>query len=184
LLQNEELLVMGLLLGVVLIVTHLYVLGTWLSSDTDTRKGMRGGLDNMGRFLGMYYWISILVSFAAPCLSFYIHVTYTSGVLIIIFYFCLFAPLIVLDLAFLKKKRELVFVSLIFVFLGYTSLMLYTIYWYPDGATAVNNPKLLWAMHIGNLSCVLHSLIFNMWIWQYGWWLYLNNLTVEALDLQ
>jgi hypothetical protein len=181
LLPNEHLLVMGLLVLAVLIGTHAYALGTWLCADTHTRKGMRGGLDPMGICLRMYYWISMLVSTAGPCLSFYIHVTYTSGVLIIIIFMCLLASLIVFNLAFLKKNLPRVFGSLCCVFLGYTSLMLYTLYRFPVGATTVNNPTLLWATHICNLACVLHSLIFDMWIWQYGWWHYLNLLTADVL---
>jgi hypothetical protein len=179
-LPNDTLLIINMLFFVLLLGFHSYVLGTWLHADTHTQQGMRGGLGQRNICLRIYYYISLLVSCAALCVSFYVHVTFTPGVFIIFVFAMCNIWVMVFDWALLKKDRPAVFFSLVFVLLAYLSLLTYTIYSHPVGDAAVNNDILLWGTHLCNTYCVVHVLIFDMWIWQCGWWEYLNLLTVNS----
>lgn len=178
--NNALLIIVSVLVGVVC-GGYAYVGSIWVVADRHTRLGMRGGLSHMGICSTICYYTSLLVSSVGVVLSIYLHVMFTPGVIVIVVFASFNVSVISRTAAFLKTNRPQVFMSTLFMFLGYTSLMLYTLYIHPVGDTVVNNNTLLWVTHLCNLGCVMHCLIFDIWIWQYGWWHYLNLLAIPTI---
>ena len=131
-----------------------------------------GGLGRSG-LIFQIWCLSFALSSVGICCSFYLHVFFSYGPIVILIFACFNVTLVIYNIALLERNTTVVFLCLSVVLGCYILLFAYTLYLYPVDDTLINNAALLYVTHICNGICVLHAFFLDLIIWQRGWWYYI-----------
>jgi hypothetical protein len=141
------------------------------------RNGIFGGLSR-NKLIFSTWCASFALSSVGICCSFYIHVFFSSGPNVIFIFAGLNIALVVYNSALLEQNTTMVFLCLVVILIYYVLLFVYTLYLFP-----VDGSVLLWATHVCNFICILHALFLDIFIWQSGWWQYIDRPDTECHPL-
>jgi hypothetical protein len=162
----------------------LFLHDAWLfrrvSAMTKTQQNcIFGGLGRSG-IVFQTWCVSFALSSVGLCCSFYVHVSFSTGALVVWIFAAFHAALIVYNIALLQKDTVSVFVCLSVVLLCYVYLFAYTLYLFPVDDPFIDNAALLYTTHICNFICILHAFVLDFCIWQMGWWTCIDQPESDA----
>jgi hypothetical protein len=149
----------------------------------EDKDGMFGGLGRKG-IVFQIWCTTFVLSSVGLCCSFYLHVFFSSGPLVILVFVLINTALAVFNEGFCAQNTTVVLLCLITIVMCYVSLFGYTLYHFPVYDTSIHNAALLWITHICNGICILHALFLDLLIWQRGWWQYLRKQLNNDNDIE
>jgi hypothetical protein len=119
-----------------------------------------------------FFYISYLMGGVGQCFSFYLYFTYREKTVEFLPILCCVVvncSLAVYLIALLRTQVLLIFGTMIINLVAYSLFFMLTLRSFP--VTAIAKDPFLWITHVGNAVCILHAIFFDLYLWQYGYWI-------------
>jgi hypothetical protein len=151
-----------------LVFDDVLTMRTYYAMRDGDKKIFIGGMGEYGVVFFLWFWTAFTLSAVGLCGSFYLHLFLNNSIVPVFIYATFHLSLIVWNSACIEQNIPIVFICVVVNVIAYLSLTIYTFYLFPS----------VWMLHICNVMLVVHALLNDFFIWQWGWWREMNLYNV------